>query len=112
MGALETCLDCDGLDWAAEHDAEIVLQRAGQRPFGHAIKRLGSDNGGGSPKTRLLCFLARFMHMEMVAVVESDYPVSRFPVSQGTMFQWSYSSTAFSDVKMLSMKLFHVSQSL
>jgi hypothetical protein len=27
----ETCLDCDGLDWAAEHDAEIVLQRAGQR---------------------------------------------------------------------------------
>lgn len=31
MGALETCLDCDGLNWAAEHDAEIVLERADQR---------------------------------------------------------------------------------
>jgi hypothetical protein len=36
--------------------------------------------------------LARFMHMEMVAVVESDYPVSRFPVSQGTMFQLLFNS--------------------
>lgn len=24
---LETCLDCQGLDWAAEHDAEVVLGR-------------------------------------------------------------------------------------
>jgi hypothetical protein len=56
--------------------------------------------------------LARFMGMEILDVMELDYPISRFPVSQGTMFQWSYSSTAFSDVKFLSMKLFHVSQSL
>jgi len=57
-------------------------------------------------------FSGAFSLMEMVAVVESDYPVSLFPASEDTIFQWSYSSTAFSDVKMLSMKLFHVSQSL
>jgi hypothetical protein len=45
-------------------------------------------------------------------VVESESPVSLFPVSEDTIFQWSYSSTAFSGVKILSMKLFHVSQSL
>jgi hypothetical protein len=26
--ALEICLECETLDWAAEHDAEIVLRRA------------------------------------------------------------------------------------
>jgi hypothetical protein len=31
MAALDTCLDCDGLDWAAEHDAEIALERADER---------------------------------------------------------------------------------
>lgn len=28
IGALETCLECKALDWAAEHDVEIVLRRA------------------------------------------------------------------------------------
>ncbi|HUY67998.1 MAG TPA: hypothetical protein VMV79_01695 [Alphaproteobacteria bacterium] len=26
--ALEMCLECEGLDWSAEHDAEIVLRHA------------------------------------------------------------------------------------
>jgi hypothetical protein len=29
--ALEICLECGGLNWAAEHDAEIVLRRARNR---------------------------------------------------------------------------------
>lgn len=28
IAALELCLECEGLSWAAEHDAEIVLKRA------------------------------------------------------------------------------------
>ena len=28
VAALELCLECQGLSWAAEHDAEIVLARA------------------------------------------------------------------------------------
>jgi hypothetical protein len=28
IGALETCLACEGLDWSAEYEADIVLRRA------------------------------------------------------------------------------------
>jgi hypothetical protein len=31
QAALEICLECDGLDWAAEHDADAALRRAGNR---------------------------------------------------------------------------------
>jgi hypothetical protein len=30
IAALETCLDCEGLDFAAEHDAEVALRKAGK----------------------------------------------------------------------------------
>jgi hypothetical protein len=29
--ALEACLDCDGLDFTAEHAAEVALRKAGKR---------------------------------------------------------------------------------
>ena len=29
--ALEACLDCEGLDFTAEHDAEVALRKAGRR---------------------------------------------------------------------------------
>lgn len=28
--ALENCLECEGLNWSAEHDAEVALRRAKQ----------------------------------------------------------------------------------
>jgi lysine/ornithine N-monooxygenase len=31
QSALEICLECEGLTWAAEHDADIVLRRANSR---------------------------------------------------------------------------------
>ena len=31
VAALETCLECEGLDFAAEHDAEVALRKAGSR---------------------------------------------------------------------------------
>jgi hypothetical protein len=30
VAALEACLDCDGLDFTAEHDAEVALRKAGK----------------------------------------------------------------------------------
>lgn len=32
VAALKLCLECDGLSWEAEHDAEIALRRAGEKP--------------------------------------------------------------------------------
>lgn len=31
QAALEICLECDGLNWAAEHDADVALRRANSR---------------------------------------------------------------------------------
>ena len=30
VAALESCLECKGLDWSAEHDGELALRRARQ----------------------------------------------------------------------------------